>query len=119
MVPAACTIKKGSFGKIDHIEDGVIYGPLDHIPEEEGGLGFETRSWMVNTKTLINSIGHQATADYLGIPVNRVNVKLDPGDQVYVCQLMGGRLPEGYVIKPGEPLPDGFYFQLDQWEVMP
>ena len=42
-----------------------------------------------------SAIGHQDLADYLGLPMNRVNTKLHKGDVLYVAQFMGGRLPEG------------------------
>ena len=40
-------------------------------------------------------IGHQDLADYLGVPMNRVQTKLQEGDILYVAQYVGGRLPEG------------------------
>ena len=40
-------------------------------------------------------IGHQDLADYLGVPMNRVNLKLSRKDTLYVAQFTGGRLPEG------------------------
>lgn len=44
---------------------------------------------------LISAVGHQDTANVLGVPMNRVNVNLKSGDVFYVAQLQGGRLPEG------------------------
>ena len=38
--------------------------------------------------------------------MNRINVKLNPGDVFYVAQLQGGRLPEGCAT-----LPEGFTFK--------
>mgnify|MGYP003353710729 FL=1 len=40
-------------------------------------------------------IGHQDLADYLGVPMNREQVKLEEDDVLYVVQYVGGRLPEG------------------------
>jgi hypothetical protein len=40
-------------------------------------------------------IGHQDLSDYLGVPMNRVQTKLQEGDILYVAQYVGGRLPEG------------------------
>lgn len=40
-------------------------------------------------------IGHQDLADFLGVPMNRVNTKLSVGDVLYVAQWVGGRMPEG------------------------
>jgi len=45
----------------------------------------------------------------LGFPVslNRVNVTLDENTEMYVAQLVGGRLPEG-----ATTLPEGFSFKF-------
>lgn len=56
---------------------------------------------------LISAIGHQDTANVLGVPMNRINVHLSDGDVAYVAQLQGGRLPEG-----STTLPDGFSFKF-------
>ena len=56
---------------------------------------------------LTSAIGHQDTANVLGVPMNRVNVHLSEGDVAYVAQLQGGRLPEG-----STTLPDGFSFKF-------
>ena len=37
------------------------------------------------------------------VPCNRISVHLDPGDILYVAQVVGGRLPEG-----STTLPEGF-----------
>lgn len=56
---------------------------------------------------LISAIGHQDTANVLGVPMNRINVRLSKGDIAYVAQLQGGRLPEG-----ATTLPEGFSFKF-------
>jgi len=56
---------------------------------------------------LTSAIGHQDTANVLGVPMNRVNVHLSKGEVAYVAQLQGGRLPEG-----STTLPDGFIFKF-------
>ena len=56
---------------------------------------------------LISAIGHQDTANVLGVPMNRINVKLQGGDTAYIAQLQGGRLPEGCTT-----LPEGFKFKF-------
>lgn len=56
---------------------------------------------------LTSAIGHQDTANVLGVPMNRVNVRLSEGDIAYIAQLQGGRLPEG-----STTLPDGFSFKF-------
>lgn len=55
---------------------------------------------------LTSAVGHQDTANVLGVPMNRINVKLTLGDVAYVAQLQGGRLPEG-----STTLPEGFSFK--------
>ena len=62
---------------------------------------------------LTSAIGHQDTANVLGVPMNRTNVHLNKGDVAYVAQLMGGRLPEG-----STALPDGFSFKFVRVEVL-
>lgn len=56
---------------------------------------------------LESAIGHQDTANVLGVPMNRINVHLSKGDVAYVAQLVGGRLPEGTTT-----LPEGFRFRF-------
>lgn len=62
------------------------------------------------SKNLVNGIvsviGHEDTARVLGVPFNRISVKVKDGDIVYVAQLQGGRLPEG-----ATTLPEGFKFK--------
>ena len=62
---------------------------------------------------LISAIGHQDTANVLGVPMNRVNVTLRKGAVAYVAQLQGGRLPEGCTT-----LPEGFSFKFIKVEVL-
>ena len=62
---------------------------------------------------LTSAIGHQDTANVLGVPMNRMNVHLSKGDVAFVAQLMGGRLPEG-----STSLPEGFHFKFIKVEVM-
>lgn len=56
---------------------------------------------------LTSAIGHADTAAVLGVPMNRINVQLNPGDVAYLAQLQGGRLPEG-----STTLPEGFSFKF-------
>ena len=56
---------------------------------------------------LESAIGHADTAAVLGVPLNRINVKLHKGDTAVVAQLQGGRLPEG-----STTLPEGFSFKF-------
>lgn len=56
---------------------------------------------------LISAIGHQDTANVLGVTMNRINVSLKSGDVFYIAQLQGGRLPEG-----STTLPEGYSFRF-------
>ena len=62
---------------------------------------------------VVSAIGHADTAavlsDLLGfeIPMNRAFVTLDEETELYVAQLVGGRLPEG-----STTLPEGFAFKF-------
>jgi hypothetical protein len=42
-----------------------------------------------------SAVGHPDTARILGVEYNRTNVQLNAGDEAYVAQVIGGRLPEG------------------------
>lgn len=64
-------------------------------------------------------IGHQDTADYFGVPMNRQTVHLQTGDVLFVCEAnskTGGRLPSGteFLSQMG----DGFYFRFLKIEVL-
>lgn len=72
-----------------------------------GKVSFEEIGSLPKGPILISAIGHQDTANVLGVPMNRVNVHLAKGDIAYVAQLQGGRLPEG-----STKLPDGFSFKF-------
>lgn len=54
---------------------------------------------------VVSAVGHPDTAAVLGVPCNRMNVRLEKGDTLFVAQLTGGRLPEGCTT-----LPEGFSF---------
>ena len=62
---------------------------------------------------VVSAIGHVDTAvvlsDLLGfeVPMNRAFVTLDEDTELYVAQLIGGRLPEGVTT-----LPEGFSFKF-------
>lgn len=55
----------------------------------------------------LSVVGHPDTANVLGVAFNRVSVKLNKGDVLYVAQIVGGRLPEGCTT-----LPDGYSFKF-------
>ncbi len=62
---------------------------------------------------VVSAVGHEDTAavlsDLLGFPVpmNRMNVALDENTELFVAQLVGGRLPEG-----ATTLPEGYGFRF-------
>src|SRR5690554_73018 len=62
---------------------------------------------------VVSAVGHADTAAVLSdilvfeIPMNRVSVYLDEFTELYVAQLVGGRLPEG-----STTLPEGFKFKF-------
>lgn len=62
---------------------------------------------------LTSAIGHQDTANVLGVPMARINVSLKKGDVAYIAQLQGGRLPEG-----STTLPEGFTFRFLKVEIL-
>ena len=62
---------------------------------------------------LVSAIGHQDTANVLGVEMNRINITLRKGDTAFVAQLQGGRLPEG-----STTLPEGFSFKFIKVEVL-
>lgn len=54
-------------------------------------------------------IGHSDLANLLGVNANRISVKLNKYDILYVAQVTGGRLPEGCT-----KLPDGVKIKFVQ-----
>lgn len=64
-------------------------------------------------------IGHQDTADYFGVPMNRQTVHLEAGDVLFVCEANskdGGRLPSGTEFL--KQMGDGFYFRFLKIEII-
>src|SRR5690606_21396606 len=62
---------------------------------------------------VVSAVGHADTAAVLTkilgfeVPVNRISVTLDTETELFVAQLIGGRLPEGVTT-----LPEGFKFKF-------
>ena len=62
---------------------------------------------------VVSAIGHADTSAVLSnmlgfkVPMNRAFVTLDENTELYVAQLVGGRLPEG-----ATTLPEGFSFKF-------
>lgn len=81
--------------------------------EKEGIVCFKEITPEDIPSDVVSAIGHADTANVLtnmlGFPVslNRVNVTLDENTEMYVAQLIGGRLPEGCT-----NLPEGFKFKF-------
>ena len=73
----------------------------------EGPLTPKTARAMLNGHEVQSAIGHAATALLLGellqrpVPVNRIAVKLQPGDSALVMRLTQ-RLPEGRILDAAE-----------------
>lgn len=67
----------------------------------------------IATADAISAVGHPDTAAVLGVQCARINVALHQGDQLYVAQLTGGRLPEG-----ATTLPEGFSFKYIRVDVL-
>ena len=72
----------------------------------ESNVDLEVREVKTLPENLTSAVGHQDTANVLGVQYNRMNVVLNRGDVAYVAQLTGGRLPEG-----ATTLPEGFTFR--------
>lgn len=69
----------------------------------------------VRDKGAYSIIGHQDTANVLGVEMNRESVSLGEGDVLYIAELEGGRLPEG-----ATELPKGFTFTFKKvWVTYP
>lgn len=69
--------------------------------------------------TATSAVGHQNTANVLGVKMNRISLKLKENDVLYVAELrdvaelQGGRLPEGVTT-----LPDDFAFKYIKCEIL-
>lgn len=63
--------------------------------------------------TATSAVGHQDTANVLGVKMNRISLKLKENDVLYIAELQGGRLPEGVTT-----LPEGFAFKYIKCEIL-
>lgn len=64
-------------------------------------------------------IGHEDTADYFGVPMNRQTIHLNKGDVLFVCEANaqgGGRLPSGTEFL--EQMGKDFYFRFLKIEIL-
>lgn len=81
---------------------------LAEVVLENGTISAKVDGKVVFSNTTFESaVGHADTANVLGVPCNRINVRLHEGDALVVAQLQGGRLPEGTTT-----LPAGFSFKF-------
>jgi len=81
--------------------------------EKGGVVRFEEIALEDIPADVVSAIGHADTAAVLAnmlgfeVPVNRISVTLDTETELFVAQLVGGRLPEG-----STSLPEGFKFKF-------
>ena len=76
---------------------------VSKLPVRKEGI----KTLLLNGDGWESVVGHQTTADILGIPCNRVTVNLEVGDELLVAQYVGPRLPEGTTV-----LPEGATFEF-------
>lgn len=79
-----------------------------HMTWEE----FDEYKNMVESGDAINFIGHQSTADLLGMEANRVTLQAGSGATLIVAQYNGPRLNEG-----ATELPEGAILLPIKWEL--
>ena len=72
-----------------------------------------TTGEIFDLQKLESFLGHQNTADILGVKMNRENVTFKTGERFVIAQLQGGRLPEF-----STELPEGFFFKFLLGQVM-
>jgi len=100
------------FIMVEKMEEKVILSnafSLGMLPQVEGEVNLRVRRINTNeVRQLIangffSAVGHQATAELLStllgvqVPLNRVNVTINDGQQIIICQLLV-RLAEGQVL---------------------
>ena len=96
------------FVNVAELEDGsIVYG--DDMKKYQEYVVAYRKELLKDIKSVI---GHQDTANVLGVEMNRENVALKEGDILYVAQLQGGRLPEGSTF-----LPHGYQFKFLKVEI--
>lgn len=86
---------------------------LQMLAEEQSLVSVVPADWDEIPANVISCIGHADTAAVASslagreIPCNRISVTLRPGDEMFVIQVTGGRLPEG-----STTLPEGVKMEL-------
>lgn len=56
--------------------------------------------WRKTNERYINFVGHEQTAQLLGINMNRITIRAKPGDKIIWAQYQGPRLEEGSITVP-------------------
>lgn len=72
-----------------NVDNNIVTTPVEDNDEIAQILS-DTRSGKIQSV-----IGHSDLANLLGVNANRISVKLNKYDVLYVAQVTGGRLPEG------------------------
>ena len=86
---------------------------LQMLSPQEALISVVPAEWEDVPADVISCIGHADTAAVASklagreIPCQRISVLLDPGDEIFVIQVTGGRLPEGCTT-----LPEGIKMEL-------
>ena len=79
---------------------------LQMITTPEALISVIPAEWDDVPADAVSCIGHADTAAVASalagreLPCQRISVMLDPGDEIYVIQVTGGRLPEGCTTLP-------------------
>ena len=86
---------------------------LQMLSTQEALISVVPAEWDDVPADAVSCIGHADTAAVASalagreIPCQRISVVLDPGDEIFVIQVVGGRLPEGCTT-----LPEGVKMEL-------
>ena len=86
---------------------------LQMLPSFDAVISARPVSPVYVPNNFISCVGHEDTARVISnmldteVPLNRTPIKLDWGDELYVAQFTGGRLPEGV-----SELPEGVKLQF-------
>ena len=96
-MPKAYLVNAFSVNMLPDVKTWVLFMPLDE----------DTFVARLKEKEFESYVGHEGTAKLLsmllgtGVPVNRGNLKLQDGDEVYIV-VVSERLPEGKVLSEEE-----------------
>lgn len=79
---------------------------LNMVPRDLLGIVRMSPCEQPNTRHMVSVVGHADTATLLGVAFNRISLRLEAGDVLYVAQYIGPRLPEG-----ATAIPEGARFE--------